>query len=107
MIIQLEKELNLNQIISQNPEKVTCLYFSASWCGPCKKIFPSVDALSKEYNNQILFVKVDVDEYEELSEECGITAMPTFLFYKNLKQVDKLEGANEEELKLKASLSIM
>lgn len=107
MLINLEKELTLNEIICENPQKVTCLYFSASWCGPCKKIYPVVEKLSKEFEEQILFIKVDVDTYEDLSEECEINAMPTFIFYRNQKQVDKFEGADEETLKLKVSLSLV
>ena len=45
MLINLEKELTLNEIICENPQKVTCLYFSASWCGPCKKIYPELEEL--------------------------------------------------------------
>jgi thioredoxin 1 len=75
--------------------------FYAEWCGPCKKIAPVLDKWSKEYLN-ILFLKVDVDEVEQLVEKYKIKAMPTFIILKSGSE--KLEhpllvGAKEANLK--------
>jgi len=49
----------------------------------------------------VIFIKVDVDENSETAEACGIEAMPTFQFFKNGAKVDELVGASEDALKAK------
>ncbi|PNP55481.1 hypothetical protein THARTR1_04311 [Trichoderma harzianum] len=68
----------------------------ATWCGPCKAIAPILEKASEEaeFKDKVHFVKFDVDELPELSQELGIRAMPTFLFYKNGNKVDEMIGAN-------------
>ena len=105
MIINLENELNLKQILDSNPQKVLCLYFTATWCGPCKVIAPTVENLNKQYENDILFIKVDVDTYEDLTEECEVTAMPTFLIYKEKTQIDKMTGSDSKNLEMKIAVA--
>ena len=105
MFIELENEITLKEIIETNPQKVLCLYFSATWCGPCKAIKPTVDKLNTAYNDNVLFVKVDVDKYEELSEECEVSVMPTFVLYKEGKQIDRMEGASAKMLEMKVGVA--
>ncbi|KAL7786319.1 thioredoxin-like protein [Trichoderma ceciliae] len=68
----------------------------ATWCGPCKAIAPILEKASDEaeFKDKVHFVKFDVDELPELSQELGIRAMPTFLFFKNGEKVDEMVGAN-------------
>ena len=103
--ILTDTDIKLNQLINQNFEKIV-LYFTATWCGPCKKIAPVVEELSNdsEYKDTTLFVKIDVDECEELMSECEVNCMPTFQFYKGGKKVDTLEGCDERALRMKVSL---
>lgn len=54
--------------------------------------------LAYEYSDCI-FLKVDVDELEDVASECGITAMPTFQCYRGGKKIDELVGANEDKLR--------
>lgn len=100
-----DTKLTLEQIVSQEFEKVI-LYFTASWCGPCKLISPVVEELAngEEYKDKILFVKIDVDEYETVSEQADIKCMPTFQFYINGEKKDTLEGCNENQLRMKVAM---
>ena len=71
--------------------------FTATWCGPCKKITPMYNQLNSEYN-KALFLKIDVDDNEETTSELNITAMPTFQFYKSGKKVEQFSGADPKKL---------
>jgi thioredoxin 1 len=89
------------KIISHNeecPDLIIC-YFTATWCGPCKKISPDVSNIG-ENNDHLRVIKIDVDECEEISAFCQIDCMPTFKFYKNnnLEPVHSFSGADTEEL---------
>ncbi|CAK9860750.1 unnamed protein product [Sphagnum jensenii] len=82
---------------AKNQGKVIVVDFTATWCGPCRVMSPIFVELSKKYTN-LIFLKVDVDEVADVTSEWDIRAMPTFLFIKDGKQVDKIVGANKEEL---------
>ncbi|RMZ85571.1 hypothetical protein DV737_g605, partial [Chaetothyriales sp. CBS 132003] len=69
----------------------------ATWCGPCKFISPYIEELSEspKYKEAVSFYKLDVDDVSDVAAELGIRAMPTFLFFKNGKQVEEVVGANK------------
>ncbi len=71
--------------------------FTATWCGPCKTIAPYFEELSAKFPD-IEFVKIDVDELEDLAAECGISAMPTFHVYSNGVKVAEMTGADKDKL---------
>ncbi|KAK4051812.1 tRNA (adenine(58)-N(1))-methyltransferase non-catalytic subunit trm6 [Microbotryomycetes sp. JL201] len=74
-------------------DRISAFDFWATWCGPCKMISPVFDKLSNEYGDKIDFYKVDVDEQEQISQEVGIKAMPTFIFFKNGEKQSTVVGA--------------
>ena len=67
--------------------------FSATWCGPCKKIAPIIEELAEEYEGRVIIGKCDVDDNDELTSRFGIRNVPTILFIKNGEVVDKHVGA--------------
>ncbi len=67
--------------------------FSATWCGPCKKIAPIIEELAGEYDGKVIVGKCDVDDNDELTAKFGIRNVPTVLFIKNGEVVDKHVGA--------------
>merc|ERR1712141_599940 len=78
--------------------KAGCGRLFSTWCGPCKMIAPVLEELSKKLED-VVFLKVDVDDVEDVAAEYKITAMPTFIFLKKKEQVAELKGANVEKLK--------
>ena len=74
-------------------DKLLVVDFFATWCGPCKKLSPTLDEVSEELGEQVNIVKVDVDESEDLAMDYGIRSVPTVLFFKGGQQVDKFVGA--------------
>ncbi|KAF8405297.1 hypothetical protein HHK36_010199 [Tetracentron sinense] len=78
-------------------QKLVVIDFTASWCGPCRIISPVLTDLAKKLPN-VIFLKVDVDELQPVAEEWSVEAMPTFIFLKEGKMVDKVVGAKKVEL---------
>ena len=71
--------------------------FTASWCGPCQMIAPKYEAMAAKFP-EVSFYKVDVDDQDDVAHACGISAMPTFQFYKGGKKVDEMKGADVAKL---------
>ena len=67
--------------------------FYADWCGPCKKIAPTLDELSKEYKGKIIIYKVNTDKEPELAKAFGIRSIPTILFIPQQGEPQTAQGA--------------
>tara|TARA_Y100001936_G_C15952997_1_gene601232 strand:+ start:425 stop:748 length:324 start_codon:yes stop_codon:yes gene_type:complete len=99
MLVVLQEGQNVSNYseLTNNSAPLNVLYFTASWCGPCKMIAPHVESLSQKYPN-VNFYKIDVDVFEELSASAEVECMPTFRLYKNNELVESLEGADANAL---------
>ncbi|PWS21411.1 thioredoxin, partial [Enterococcus faecium] len=75
-------------------DKLVVVDFTAVWCGPCQSIAPFFKSLSEQHTN-VVFLKVDVDDAEDVAKSCKINCMPTFHFYKNGQKVDDFSGSNQ------------
>ena len=73
-----------------SPNVIACLL---NRCGPCQRIAPVFEQLSGKYPNAI-FLKVDVDKCAETAAARGVSSMPTFIFYKNNRQLGRCQGAD-------------
>jgi len=71
--------------------------FHAVWCGPCKTISPVFEKLSNSTEG-VNFYSVDVDDQSDVAQECGITAMPTFIAFKSGEQQGNVRGAIPAQL---------
>ena len=72
------------------------LDFGAAWCGPCKQLAPIMDELSEEYAGRIAVGKCDIEEADDLTMEYGIRNVPTVLFIKDGKVVDRFVGSKSK-----------
>jgi thioredoxin 1 len=77
--------------------KLVVIDFSATWCGPCRIIAPLFKELSESIED-VVFVKIDVDENPDTAAKYNVSAMPTFVFLKGGAVVDRLMGANPARL---------
>ncbi|XP_060887107.1 thioredoxin-like [Labrus mixtus] len=95
MVREVENMEDFKNILKEAGDKLVVVDFTATWCGPCQQIGPKfVEESKKPENKNVIFLKVDVDEADDVSVHCGIQSMPTFQFYKNGMKLDEFSGAN-------------
>ena len=66
--------------------------FWADWCGPCKMLSPTIEALAEQYEGKALVAKINVDEEPELARTFGVMSIPTVVFLKNGREFDRKVG---------------
>lgn len=94
-IIDLSDE-SFDELV-KNSDKPIMVDFWAPWCGPCKAIAPSVEALSEEYGDQMVFAKVNVDDNPLSPSKYGVQAIPTLIFFKDGNVVEQIIGMVAKE----------
>ena len=97
MAIHIKDKGDFESKLSDAGDNLVVVDFYATWCGPCKMISPKLEELAFELTN-VLFLKVDVDECEDLTVEYNIMSMPTFVFIKNKQVLTTFSGAHFERL---------
>jgi thioredoxin 1 len=90
----------LMALSDENKGKLVVVKFGASWCQPCKMYSPVYEQLAREHPD---CVWVQCDAAKDLTSVCEVTALPTTLFYKDGKFVDKVVGFSLDEVKQKVN----
>ena len=67
--------------------------FYAEWCGPCRMMSPVVEEFAKDFEGRVKIGKINVDEESELAMRFGVQSIPSFIFIKDGKVVDRVTGA--------------
>ncbi len=80
-----------------NSEKPVFVDFWAEWCGPCRMVSPTVEEVSKEYEGKVNFVKVNVDDNNELASKYNVFSIPTLAIFRNGKVIAQTAGAASKE----------
>lgn len=88
-------EQNYAELI-ENSSLPVVLDFGATWCGPCQVIKPYLEKMSDNYAGKAVIGKIDIDEAGDLAMKFGIRNVPTVIFIKDGKVVDKTVGAVPE-----------
>uniref|UniRef100_A0A0B6Z3T6 PITH domain-containing protein n=1 Tax=Arion vulgaris TaxID=1028688 RepID=A0A0B6Z3T6_9EUPU len=101
-IRHLQNDTDFATELSSAGTKLVVADYFATWCGPCRAIAPTFADLSTRYPRAV-FLKIDVDQCQETAQREGVSAMPTFIFYRNKTKVDMIRGADatllEEKIK--------
>ena len=87
-------DANFEELV--NAGKPMVLDFWAEWGGPCRMVSPIIDELATEYEGKVTIGKMDVDNNNDVVAQFGIRNIPTVLFFKDGKLVDKQVGAAQK-----------
>ncbi len=91
MIKYLSKEDDFNNLINEGNYLVD---FYADWCGPCKMLGPVLETI-----NEVEIIKVNIDEFQDISNKYGVMSIPTIIYFEKGKEINKAVGfKNKEEL---------
>ncbi|EXB25601.1 TPR repeat-containing thioredoxin TDX [Morus notabilis] len=98
--IHSTSELDTKLNAASRTSRLAILYFTATWCGPCRIIYPLYATLAGKYP-KVVFLKVDIDEARDVAACWNISSVPTFFFIRNGKELDKVVGADKNALERK------
>ena len=76
---------------------ITMVDFWASWCGPCRMLAPVIDDLAGKYEDKAVIGKVNVDDEQALAMQYGVMSIPTVIFFKDGKELDRKVGVMPAE----------
>lgn len=80
-----------------NSDKPVFVDFWAEWCGPCRMVSPVVEELAGDYNDKVKFVKVNVDEANELASRYNVFSIPTLAIFNKGQLISQQVGAASKE----------
>ena len=64
----------------------------ASWCGPCRAMEPTIDAVAKEFEGKVDVAKLNVDDNPELAQKLDVMSIPTLMLFKDGQPIDRMVG---------------
>jgi thioredoxin 1 len=71
--------------------------FWAEWCGPCRMMLPTVEAVAAEREGTATVVKLNVDQSPSTPQRYGVRGIPTIILFKDGKEIDRVVGATSKE----------
>jgi thioredoxin 1 len=88
-MFSLQTEKEFDNLIGKG---IVLVDFFAEWCGPCKIMSPILDSISEKYNDSVLILKVNVDNFPDLAKTYDVMSIPTLILFQDGEQVDILTG---------------
>jgi thioredoxin 1 len=93
--VQTLTDGNFEQTI--NSGKVVLVDFWAQWCGPCRRLAPTVDELATDYDGKLVVAKMDVDENPNTPNRFSVRGIPTLLLFKGGQVVEQVVGLTDKD----------
>lgn len=98
------KSVLLDSNDDKHGKKYVFVDFFAQWCGPCKRFVPVLNELSDTYGENVFYMKVDIDEVDQVAIDYEITGLPTFMVFETGKletEFSKIVGASKDAVESK------
>ena len=89
-------EDNFEQEVEKS-SRLVVVDFWAEWCGPCKMLGPIIDEIADENEGDAVIAKLNVDEERNLARKFRVMSIPSILFFKDGKEVDRMVGVQSKE----------
>jgi thioredoxin 1 len=97
--IQTLTDANFDQTVNGSAQPIL-VDFWAEWCGPCRRLAPTVDELATHYDGKVVVAKMNVDENPSVPMRFSIRGIPTLLLFKGGQIVEQVVGlADKDSLK--------
>jgi thioredoxin 1 len=81
-----------NELEFQVDSGLVAVKFLADWCGPCKRLEPSIEKIEQEFGENVKFLSVEVDQVPTIAKKYGVRVLPTVLLLNNGKEVNRITG---------------
>ncbi len=93
-VIEVSSDTEFNDFVlnkNDHNKKYIFVDFFAPWCGPCRNIAPYLEELSEKYGEHICFLKVNIDDVEEVAKTYDVKSLPTFMWFESGKLESEFE----------------
>lgn len=97
-VYHLTKSKHFKYLLNKYTGRLIVVEFSATWCRPCKQIYPYFEKLSTKFR-KVIFIYINVDQFDDLADQERIRSLPTFKFYRSNSLVKQFSDANRTKLK--------
>src|SRR5215471_9681266 len=94
-LVRNVSECEFEDIVFQSQEPVL-IDFWAPWCGPCRAMAPTLDAIAEDYGDSAKILKFNVDDDPNVAVKYGVRGIPTLILFRNGKEAGRLVGAHEK-----------
>ena len=96
MAINIGSKEAFDALINE-PGAVVAIDFWAPWCGPCRTFGPMFDEAAEEIGDAAKFVKVNVDDHQDIASSHEVSSIPTVIYYKDGKIAHRAQGIEPSE----------
>lgn len=93
---EIRSEKEFNDLIEMSKRIPILIDFYADWCMPCRFLSPILEKISKKLEDRIKIIKVNVEDFPEISMIFDIHSVPTLVLIKNKEEIDRFIGAAPE-----------
>ena len=88
---------NFEKTITESKYPVIIDFF-AKWCSPCKMMAPIFELVSEDYQNRLIFYKVDTEKAIDLAKKNNVSSIPVFIIFQKGKEVGRIIGYKDDDL---------